>query len=65
MAFIYKRKKKDRIKKIMDLFEEGRTEMAGKENAGMKTSSLFGMTYITWKERQTNGSLFEKTLNLQ
>jgi len=37
MAFIYKRKKKDRIKKIMDLFEEGRTETAGKENVGMKT----------------------------
>jgi len=23
------------------------------------------MTYITWKERQTHGSLFEKALNLQ
>jgi len=23
------------------------------------------MTYNTWKERQTNGSLFEKTLSLQ
>jgi len=29
--------------------------------AGMKQGSLFGMTYITWMERQTNGSLFEKT----
>jgi len=25
---------------------------------------MIGMTYITWKERQTNGSLFEKTLSL-
>jgi len=30
----------------------------------MKTSSLLGMTYITWKERQTNRGLFEKTLSM-
>jgi len=45
-------------RKITDLFEEGRTEMAGKENAGMKTRQP------VW-ERQTNGSLFEKALSLQ
>jgi len=28
-------------------------------------SSLFGMTYITWNGRQTNFSLFEKTLSLK
>jgi len=27
--------------------------------------NLFGMTYVTWEERQTNGSLFEKTLSLK
>jgi len=28
----------------------------------MKTAgALFGMTHHTWKERQTNGSLFEMT----
>jgi len=31
----------------------------------MKIGSLVGMTYITWKERQTNGSLFENTLSLK
>jgi len=46
----------------MDIFEEGRTEMAGKK---IKQGSLFGMTYITWKEGQTYGSLLEKALNLQ
>jgi len=61
-SFVYKREKKDRIKKIMDIFEEGRTEMAGKK---IKQGSLFGMTYITWKEGQTYGSLLEKALNLQ
>jgi len=34
-GFMYKREKGDRIKKITDLFEEGRTEMAG-----MKTRQL-------------------------
>jgi len=27
--------------------------------AGMKTLQQSGMTYFTWKERQTNGSLFK------
>jgi len=30
-----------------------------------KQGSLFGMTYFTRKEKQTNGSLSEKTLSLQ
>jgi len=34
---------KKRIKKKSDILEEGKTETAGKVNAGM--------TYITWKER--------------
>jgi len=29
-GYIYKREKKDRIKKIMDLFEDGRIEAKGK-----------------------------------
>jgi len=33
----------------------------GNEN----NSSLFGMTYITWKERQTNGQPFGKDLKLE
>jgi len=52
-GFIYKRE----IKKLSDLSEEGKTE-----TAGMKTrAALFGMTYTTWKERQTKGSLAEPT----
>jgi len=49
--------------KILDLLEEGKTEMTRKVNAGMKTAAA--MTYITWKERQTNSSLFEKTMSLR
>jgi len=34
--------------------------------AGIESyASLFGMTYITWKERKSNGSLFEKTFSLK
>jgi len=42
--------------------EEGKTEMAVKVNAGMKTRQLV-MNDLLYKrkERQTNGSLFEKT----
>jgi len=36
-GFIYKRDIKKQIKKISDLLEEGKTEKAGKVNAGMKT----------------------------
>jgi len=47
--------------KITELLEEGKTEMAVKVNEKWKHVSPFGMTYFTRKERQTNGSLFEKT----
>jgi len=40
----------------------GRVELKLRE---WKQGSLFGTTYITRKERQTNDSLFEKTLKLQ
>jgi len=36
-GFINKREKKERIKRTIDFFEEGRTGTAGKENARMKT----------------------------
>jgi len=36
-GFIYKREVKKRIKKISDLFKEGKTETTGKVNAGMKS----------------------------
>jgi len=40
--------------------------MAGKVKRECKhRGSLFGMTCITWKQRQTNGSLLEKTLSLK
>jgi len=42
----------DRIKKILKRW--------GK-NAGTKTRQPFWNDLITWMERQTNGSLFEKT----
>jgi len=44
------------------LSEEGKLKRC-EIKAVMKTYNgiLFGMTYITWKERQTNSSLFEKT----
>jgi len=51
--------------KISGLLEEGKTEMAGKVIWYENNGSPFGMTYITWKERQTYGNLFEKTLNLK
>jgi len=39
--------------------------MAGKVKRELNHyDSLFGMTYIAWKERQTFGSLFENTLSL-
>jgi len=52
--------KRDRIKKWTDLLEEGKRKMRE-----WKQGNLFGMPYISRKERQTNGNLFEKTLNLQ
>jgi len=61
-GFIYRREIKKRIKNISDLLEEGKAETAGKEKSGNENNcSLLGMTYITWKERQISGSLFEKT----
>jgi len=39
--------------------------MTEKQSGNGNKDSLFGMTYVTWKERQTNGSLFEKTLSLK
>jgi len=64
-AFIQKWEK-DQIKKITDLFEDDRTETGREKKIWTgEQGSLFWMTYITWKERQTYGSLFEKTLNLQ
>jgi len=53
-GFIYKREIKKWFKKIFDLLEEGKSETAEKIKR-----TMFGMTYITWKERQTNGSVFE------
>jgi len=48
---------KDPIKKMSNLSEEGEPKrqeiICGNENTA------------AWKERKTNGSLFEKTLNLQ
>jgi len=49
----------DQIKKITDLLERG--ELKWRE---CKQGSLFETTYTTWKERQTNGSLFGKDFEL-
>jgi len=47
-GFIYKSDKKGLIKKITNLFEEGRTEMAGKKMPEWKQGSLFGMKERMW-----------------
>jgi len=55
----------DQIKKWR-ISENGLTKNIGKVKVReWKCSSLFRMTFITWKERETNGSLFEKTLSFK
>jgi len=57
-----KKEMKKRIEKLKDLIEEGKLKTVGKVKREWKHyASQFGMTYITWKERKSNGILFKKT----
>jgi len=59
-GFIYKRKGGSDQENIRPL-RGGWAKTAGNKIWEWKYGSLFGMTDIARKERQTNGSLFEKT----
>jgi len=59
-GFIYKRETKKRINKFTNLIEEGKLKSARKHYG-----SQFGITSVMRKERQTNGSLFEKLVKVR
>jgi len=50
---------KETDQEITDLLEECKTEKAKNYNCGNENTFVYVLTYITRKERQTSGSLFE------